>query len=166
MVWLLGKRSRQEEERELISDILLNEPDGERRLNVQDYTRNPGEFEVDVRSFPLDVSREDCPFVKVKGLVAGLRIIGSPVGAVILEEINYAGLLLINNDFPLCFEARKFRTDVPYLAVEELILKSGKRVPITMTGRLFQPGNSGVPYALKPAVIQVGNYISPGPRQE
>jgi hypothetical protein len=167
MLGIFGKQKKEKENFRYLSDILVNDSDGESRHEVHDYTKNPTDFLIDIHEFPLSrLSIAMSPIIKVNGIVAGLKTKSfcSSDNSSEYTSLNYEGFLLINSNFPLYFSAMRFKEEIPNLGLEELMLESAKKKAITITGRLFKPRDSGKPYSLMPFVLQLGEYISPGPK--
>tara|TARA_Y100000310_G_scaffold345811_1_gene470321 strand:+ start:7540 stop:8040 length:501 start_codon:yes stop_codon:yes gene_type:complete len=163
---LFGRKPKKPEEvteevRRYYSDILVNDLDAEAELGVQDYTRNPLEFLIDINNFP----RTSRPLIKVEGLVAGLST--KPFHD--LGTLHYKGFIIAGGEFPIFFEGHRNKDEIPNLKLEETMIKAATSYPIIMTGRIFFPHPEGSSpnsyYRLDPLVIQLGDYISPKPKE-
>lgn len=159
-------KKRQESEQEpnnlrYISDVLVNDVDGELRCKVKDYTENPIDLLIDIHDGLLEgLTFEEAPIVKVCGIISSLN------SRIITENVNaYSGFLSLKV-FPLYFNVLRSKKEVPDLTREMMMLEAGKTDRITMTGSLFIPSDgTGNPYELRPYVLQLGDYISPAPRE-
>lgn len=143
------------------SDILLNDSDGAASLGVQDYTRNPSEFEIDIKNFPVG-SR---PLIKVEGLVTSLETSPSRRESEYdYHYLSYEGFIVVGN-FPLHFGGYCSKDEDEDLGLRKQMLETAATQPITMTGILRHLNQAGKPYSLDPRVLELGHYISPSPRR-
>jgi len=152
-------REKQEESpKRYLSDILVNDPDGEARLGVQDYTLNPSDLLIDIHQFP----RNNEPLIKVIGKTGGLSMRSSRSSKDFqIESLGYWGFIVINEDFPLYFMGGNSRDEIKNLELTGKMLEASRDFPITMIGKLKFNLLEGCPYTLVPFVLELGEYISP-----
>ena len=158
-MWNPFKKKPKEEKpkHRYISHLIVN---GELEANIEDYTENPQTLITNIVTGLI--SSEDRPLIRVRGIVSAVNIQESKLQYSDDTWISYSGMLVLDRSFPLRFISfPRYKKEIGDLALEKLILETGKTLPLTMTGILGGPGDGT--YSLLTEVVEVGNYISPKP---